>query len=584
MGDGSTADPGPPRGGVFQAGGRRAVPIASAAALAAAHAVLFAAAFPGMGAWPAVCVALVPLGWLALCAPSSRVAVGAVLLTQVPMWLWLQRWLAGVTPAGYPLLAVYMSLYPALFVWILRRASRHRHLGRVPFALAVPLLWVGMECLRGEVVMHGYPWFLLAHPAIGWPALVQSADLLGTYFVSFLAASASGAVIDAIRAARGSTPGPAPGPRAAFGAVGAVVLLSGANVAYGLFRLGEAKTPSGGLAVLAVQTNLPQSNKILWTLEDQRGDLEAFLGQTRAALQGAGPVDLVVWPETMLPGLGLEPQTLEFVRARGEELEPWASGPERLAALAREHGAAVLVGSAGLIEPVWVEEGGLESRFSYNSAYLIQEGEPLQRYDKVVLTPFGETMPYISRWEWLERKLLAIGARGMRFDLDAGARIRRLELRWPGGAGSRAPHSGYLTLATPICFEDTVARYVRRMVYAQRRKDVHVLVNLSNDGWFGDHDAGRAQHEQIARFRCVENRVPMVRCVNTGLTAAIDSCGRRLEGAPPAREAGALRARVELDARRSLYGRRGPGWEWISLAGAVLLSAATFLWRVEATP
>jgi apolipoprotein N-acyltransferase len=156
--------------------------------------------------------------------------------------------------------------------------------------------------------------------------------------------------------------------------------------------------------------------------------------------------------------------------------------------------------------------------------------------------------------------MLGVGAPGMTFTLDAAEAIRRLP--WP---------SQDLTMATPICFEDTVARVCRRMVYEDGRKVAALLVNLSNDGWFGDHDAGRAQHAQIARFRCIENRVPMVRCANTGLSVAIDAAGRVVgrigEGRyGEGRQAGALEVRVTLDDRTTLYARVRESWSWTCLA------------------
>ena len=126
------------------------------------------------------------------------------------------------------------------------------------------------------------------------------------------------------------------------------------------------------------------------------------------------------------------------------------------------------------------------------------------------LTPFGETMPYISSWPWLEEKMLAVGAEGMSFNLDASRAINRLTLGWtPRSDGTQASSllkpQASLILATPICFEDTVARVCRKMIYSGRRKTADIFVNLSNDGWFSSFDARRKQHAQIARFRCIDD-------------------------------------------------------------------------------
>ncbi len=120
------------------------------------------------------------------------------------------------------------------------------------------------------------------------------------------------------------------------------------------------------------------------------------------------------------------------------------------------------------------------------------------------------------------------------------------------------------------------------MVYPRGRKELHFLVNLSNDGWLGDNDAAREHHVQVARFRCIENRVPMIRAVNTGFTVAIGSVGQLIEplmvtGPGPmtrAREPATLLAELKVDTRSTVYGRIGDIWGW----GCLALVAASVVW------
>ncbi len=163
---------------------------------------------------------------------------------------------------------------------------------------------------------------------------------------------------------------------------------------------------------------------------------------------------------------------------------------------------------------------------------------------------------------------MAVAAGGMAFNLSAGQSIRRLRLEGPGDRDVR--------LATPICFEVTVAEVCRRMVYAADGKATDLLVNISNDGWFGGSVAGRQRHLQIARFRCIENRVPMIRAVNTGLSASVDSCGRLLDIAP-ARETGWVLAEPQLDTRSTVYGRLGDVLAWLCLGAAGALVVGTMI-------
>jgi apolipoprotein N-acyltransferase len=120
------------------------------------------------------------------------------------------------------------------------------------------------------------------------------------------------------------------------------------------------------------------------------------------------------------------------------------------------------------------------------------------------------------------------------------------------------------------------------MCYEAGHKRADLLVNLSNDGWFSTHQGDRKLHAQIARFRCIENRVPMVRCVNTGLSLSIDSCGRVVGAVGQGRygtsqQAGALYAQPRLDARQTLYGRIGDVFPVACLIVTILLLGWTYL-------
>ncbi len=536
--------------------------------LAAAHAILFAAAFSANWAWPLAVIMPAPLAWLALSRVPLRLASAAVALCQGAMWLWLVRWMHAVTGPGHVLLSIYLAACGVLFVCVLRLAARAC---RWPAALLVPIVWIGIEFLRGEVAFDGYPWYLAGQPVAHWPALVQSADLLGGYFAGFLAAMVAGLAVDAGRWAADRRDG-----RRLAVSAGVVLGAQVANLFYGAWRLGQELGPASanGPVVLAVQTNLPQDNKIGWPLEQQVEDVAGFLdlsvrGAESAAAAGRPP-DLVAWPETMLPGMGLEPDALALLEARGIA-EPVAF-VRAVEGLGRRAGAAVLVG-AGSYLGLRDDAGEWRWEAHYNSAYLLDGEPPWQRYDKFFLTPFGETMPYISAWPWLERRLLALGAAGMQFDLDAADDVRLMTMKTRDGRELR--------LGTPICFEDTSGRVCRRMVYKSGGKRADLLVNLSNDGWFAGHDASRRLHGQIARLRCIENRVPLARCANTGQTGFFDSCGRALpvivssagSGYPRPREAGWAAAELPLDPRSTLYGRLGDTWGWVCLLGTVTMAA-----------
>ncbi|RLS46172.1 MAG: apolipoprotein N-acyltransferase [Planctomycetota bacterium] len=488
-------------------------------------------------------------------------AVAGVLLVK---WFVLHFWLLQVTVAGTPGLAAFCTGHELfamlLLVWCARALSV-----RTPWAVLLPLAFGAEEAFRALVFFDGYPWFRWGHPLIEFPMIAQGADLIGEIFCSLLVLSCAGAMIDARERAqqravdRSQHAGES--RLELIRRAGVLSIAPGALVfllflafamSYGAWRLGQ--TPAGqGPGVLLIQTNLPTSNKVGWAARDQVRDIPAFAELTmRGALDcrvNAHPISLVVWPETMLAGYGLEPETIAMQEANG-----WFPGDrfqKIVSGLSARIGAPMLVGS-----PVFIGLRADGERFAwdkqFNSAYLVnQNPPPYPRYDKIFLAPFGETMPYISNWDWLERTLLAIGAAGMTFDLDRGGEPVRFEIPWNGRVVRVAP---------AICFEDAMSWVTRDLVYPAaggRVRGADLLVNISNDGWFGWFDIGRAQHLQLARFRCIETRTPMVRSANTGLCAAIDSSGRIVAAPPPPRTSTWLYAAPPLDDRAAPFAAFG---------------------------
>ena len=524
-------------------------------------------AFPPISLW---WLAPLSVACLAVAAVGGRSMIGvtaAIAVAWMGAWGVLQWWIVEVSVAGFPAFVAYLTVWSLAHALVLRITERSWLGRRLPLAVLLPVTWVGIEYLRAAILFDGYPWYLLGHPLAEEPILIQVADLLGVPLVSGLVAMVGGALVDLAWGRAGT-------PRARWSVAGGALAVLLATVAYGLHRLGEtddlasAAPARKGPLVLAIQTNLPQSNKIAWRPEQQVADFEGFRTLTMRAFsevldEGRIP-DIVAWPETMLPGFGLEPQTIRTLVEGG--WFPGALFADGIVDLAQALRRPLLVGSASF-EGLRPEGGRFEWDRHFNSVYALTPEGDRQRYDKVFLTPFGETMPYISKWPWLEQRLLDIGASGMRFDLEVGESLAPLRLESPGGAW---------WVATPICFEDTVPSVCLAMAFGPVAGDgrgesasdgswgkrADLFVNLSNDGWFGASDAGRMQHAQIARFRCVECRLPMVRCVNTGLTVAIDSAGRLRgaavgEGYGQARTAGSLAALVTLDPRVPVYARLG---------------------------
>lgn len=600
-----------------------------AIALAAlASPACFAVCFAAPSRWWLMPLALAFFAWSAVAGRCRLVLFACAALGWLGAWGSLQWWILDVSEVGFPAFVGYLAIWPLAAAVLLRRLATRGATARLPLSVLLPVVWVGMEFLRSEILFHGYPWYLAAHPIIEVPILAQTADLLGALFTGTLVAVVAGALADAALAWAPRTTNIAQRPaairRVRTGAALSLVALIG-SLGYGAWRLSQVDGLLPGPTVLAVQTNLTVSNKLAWPPEQQVRDVDGFARQTvaafRAALDAGRAPDLVAWPETMFPRPGLEPESIAAMRDGGWfPGDRFALGIVELATALRR---PMLVGSPAFVGLRVVDER-LEWDRHFNSAYLIEPLPPakgfldefeaieaalatfdaarprtIHRADKLFLTPFGETMPYISAWPWLEETLLSIGAAGMTFDLDVGDAIVRLPVpsASPSTTNGGAPNAPTFIVASPICFEDTVPWLCRRMIFGEgdepadapigrSGKLADLFVNLSNDGWFGASHAGRIQHAQIARWRCIENRVPMIRCVNTGVSVAIDSCGR-LVGAVGGRGeaitggygspgvAGALLAAPPLDTRRTLVSHVGDLWGWTMLGVLVLVTATT---------
>jgi apolipoprotein N-acyltransferase len=423
--------------------------------------------------------------------------------------------------------------------------------------------------------------------------MIQIADVVGAHGVSFMVAMVSGAIGDVlarplVRLDEGGRPRAAMALRMSMPvAIGAVVV----SLIYGVWRLDQTdeimadSLPAPRVAV--VQTNVPQSNKNDPAPGQEQQFFQVMIDLSKQALAQDPQLDLIVWPETMIPR-PLNDESIALFSKLNPALARYRSEVEALAA---ESGVSLIVGAHGMTG--WQPTGDyFRPAQRYNSAYLVTPTGVTSRYDKIHRVPFGEYIPWVETIPWAKRWLLKLTPYDWDYTLTAGAEIVRMEVpirvRPLGGAmDGWVAAGGEWRVATPICFEDVPSYLPRRMVYGSRgeSKQVSMLVNLTNDGWFaGTHEPW--QHEQIARFRCVENRVSMVRSVNRGVSSFIDSAGRIVKRVEVEGEsvnvAGFAIASMPLDMRSTLFGLWGDTLAWISVAvtaGLTLLSGLVILTR-----
>lgn len=455
------------------------------------------------------------------CGLLHGAAFYGLTLAWVQSVMQLHGGLAAPAAAGVQaLMVLVLSLFPAAFCGAVAWISR-RNIARA--CVAAPFLWVACEFGRHHMPSIGFPWNLLGYAVSDNLGLLQLATLTGIYGLSFLVAG--------------------------YGAAAAWLLVERSKRAFGCWLaltaallpvtlVGARFVPSEipQQAARLVQTNLPQKGYGADWQKQFAPDMDEIerlstaaataetpsassVGADAASSAPAKPVALIVWPEVPAPFY------LQDKR--------FAERAQRIAMQAQTY---FLVGH---IEWKPDASGRL---YPYNSAALLGPGgERLYTYDKIHLVAFGEYVPWRNLLTFAEKLVQEVG------DFHAGS--ERTVGQLPGGK-----------FATVICFEAVFPNEVRQFVAG----GAELLVNISNDGWFG-RSAAPDQHLAMARVRAVENRRWLLRATNNGYSVAVDPYGRIVSRMETDRRA-ALDVPFAFRSQRTLYSRFGDWLAWLCVA------------------
>jgi apolipoprotein N-acyltransferase len=409
--------------------------------------------------------------------------------------------------------------------------------------LLSPFLWVGMELARTYLIT-GFPWDLLGY-AVRPAGLRQLASLTGIYGLSFLAVATSALAAWAIRSQRAAPwDGPAAGSpgrwrrnRPAVVLAGWIVLLLAGN--WALTPPAPARTTN--LALL-LQPNVPldESEDASWAPWVNPGKLSQLVTMSLDALAAQQKADqggengkpaaapLVIWAENPAPFYFT--RDLIFRSA--------------IVSMARLAKAYVVVNTV-------VPQASGNSEITNSALVVDPQGREILQYDKIHLVPFGEYVPFWALPSIIGKITSEVGT----FIPGTSYRVART----PEGA-----------IGVFICYEDIFPQLVRRLALA----GANVLVNISNDAWYGD-SAAAFQHLEMARFRAIENRRYLLRATNNGITALIDPYGR-VEQQIPRHEAAVLAAHFRYLTGKTFYTRHGDLFAWVCAVLGVAGVAAGF--------
>ena len=416
--------------------------------------------------------------------------------------------LGAVTSAILLLLyALYLALYHGLFGLLLALTAARRNGYSLRALVFAPFIWVAVELARTYIT--GFPWDLLGYTQIDNIPMTRIATFTGVYGLSFEIALVNTAVAAAFLVPQRKRP--------LLLAVSAVVII--------LLHAGKLYSPPAlptTHGVTLVQSNVPVLDEP-WSLDYELNTLrELSMLSVRPKEEREDTPGLIIWPESPAPFFVTD------LHLRTE-----------LADVARRTDSSIIAGTIGIRG--FNNPSG--EREIYNSASVIApNGAWTYEYDKIHLVPFGEYVPFADLLFFAKKLTREVGtfSRG----------------------GSREPlqvdgnHVGVF-----ICYESIFPNEVRQFV----RNGAEALVNISNDGWYGNTSAP-LQHLNMARMRAIENNRWLLRDTNTGVTTVIDPYGRKVVEAPRFQRT-ALQGVYDLERENTFYTRHG---DWFPIVCAII--------------
>jgi len=521
-------------------------------------------AFPPVGwgflAWIAPIGWLLPIGWQAL--PGRR-PYRMLWLAGFVFWLLTVHWIRLPHSANYvawAVLASYLGCYLPVFV-VLSRIGVH-HL-RLPLWLVAPVVWTGLDWVRAHLI-SGFLMGSLAHTQVEFPPVIQIADLVGEYGVTFLIVLVAACLTSVVTYSGAGKGRWFPILPMALAVMGCLVYGHSQGIDLALQQT-QKNSPGSRLAL--IQGNTPAD----WKSDPQRQHaiMQEYARLSEAAVEQSQQrdqrgVDLIIWPETAyrFPLFTLSedflapPEQFPEARLHAAKLD--------LKEFVRRTEAAILTGIDRI--HLYPSQYGHAHFNNYNSAICInKQSELVGTYDKMHRVIMGEYVPLAEWIPWLSLLTPITGS------VSAGQHPQALEV-------------DDFVYCPNICYETTVPHLIRRHVteLAASGTTPDVLVNLTNDAWFwGSSELD--MHLACGRFRAIEMRLPLVIAANGGLSAYVDRLGT-VRQITPRQEAATLL--VDLPKRDSggltFYARWGDWFAGVCVVCCVVFAMAGSLARRKA--
>ena len=410
------------------------------------------------------------------------------------------------------LFSLYLGLYPALFGILV--GALHAKYSRKFVLLAVPFLWVAVELARARIT--GFPWDLLGYTQVDNLALTRLAPWTGVMGISFVIAA-----VNALWLVRSAS------PRLKYVPAAIALLVTVIATSNALHKRSIFLEATDSVATL-LQENLGVGSEAIGNKETKQDMLASF---SQLSLHpyieldpAHKPSDIIIWPEAPTDFIDTDPILRQSI---GD--------------LARQANAAVIVND------VTVASYNGTRPSLYNSASFFQpDGTYAGRYDKMHLVPFGEYTPYKPLFFFV----------GDLLD----------DLPFIPGTHRSVFSVGDKKYGIFICYESIFGNDLRHFPL----QGAQVLVNISDDGWYGDTSASW-EHLDMVRMRAIENHRWVLRATNTGITAAIDPEGR-ITATIPRHVRTSVQVPFGFETDLTFYTRHGDWFAWLcALVTATLL-------------
>ncbi len=440
----------------------------------------------------------------------------------------------------YLLFCLVSSLQFLFCGWLYARLEKR---GRLPLGLALPIAWLATEFLIPRL----FPW-ALAHSQIRWTSFASLAELGGVAPLSALLLWMTTLVLSLFGERAIRTP---VSPRGVAGSAVAIAML----LCFGFYRSGvvrEALLTAPHLKVAMIQGNLDSKAKRDITLLEV--NIQRYQELSRAAL--AEGAQFLIWPESVQNMF--MPETVVSVLGTQFHPFPELSVPLLYGGLSfrkrPEAEVEKIVGPKPTYQDLVRNEARIFDRF--NAAYgITADGTIVGRYYKRILMPFGEFLPLEQQFPWLRDISPYSG------NFSAGDLLE--PIRFSVLATDGTPIN--LAVAVLICYEDLIPAMSREGV----QRGANVLINLTNDAWFGD-TAAPHQHQLLALWRAIETRRYLLRATNTGATTIVNPLGETVLSLPVFTPAKGIRE-IETLTELTPYVRFGDLPVWIVLAAVLLV-------------